>query len=264
MQILMNVQNLTMSSLEIAELVKSRHSDVKRSIERLAKSAIIQLPPTAFLEKISNLGIPMKREVYVFTGEQGKRDSVVVVAQLCPELTALLVDRWQELEKKVAISAAATQTLNAHVTNTSPIQKENVMNDNIIQLARVVAEATASATMKACIEATGHNAAAPALPAPQYTPSPTSMQADDEYAPVSKAAYATGLADSACRRLIKVAHIPIKSKGLRGLRVHIPTFLETANDVMHEATPPHGNRKRWSHPKLGSFTYRGQLSEQQA
>lgn len=51
MQILMNVQNLTMSSLEISELVKSRHSDVKRSIERLAKSAIIQLPPTAFLEK---------------------------------------------------------------------------------------------------------------------------------------------------------------------------------------------------------------------
>lgn len=31
-------------------------------------------------------------------GEQGKRDSIVVVAQLCPEFTARLVDRWQELE----------------------------------------------------------------------------------------------------------------------------------------------------------------------
>ncbi|MGL9734753.1 MAG: hypothetical protein ACR5LF_00365 [Symbiopectobacterium sp.] len=40
-------------------------------------------------------------------GEQGKRDSIIVVAQLCPEFTARLcpeftarlVDRWQELEK---------------------------------------------------------------------------------------------------------------------------------------------------------------------
>ncbi len=29
-----------------------------------------------------------------------KRDSYVVVAQLSPELTARLVDRWQELENK--------------------------------------------------------------------------------------------------------------------------------------------------------------------
>jgi hypothetical protein len=35
---------------------------------------------------------------YRFTGEQGKRDSIVVVAQLSPEFTARLVDRWQELE----------------------------------------------------------------------------------------------------------------------------------------------------------------------
>lgn len=39
---------------------------------------------------------------YVFTGEQGKRDSIIVVAQLCPEFTARLVDRWQELEAQVA------------------------------------------------------------------------------------------------------------------------------------------------------------------
>lgn len=35
---------------------------------------------------------------YVFSGEQGKRDSIIVVAQLSPEFTARLVDRWQELE----------------------------------------------------------------------------------------------------------------------------------------------------------------------
>lgn len=31
-----------------------------------------------------------------------KRDSFVVVAQLCPEFTARIVDRWQELEAQVA------------------------------------------------------------------------------------------------------------------------------------------------------------------
>ncbi len=35
---------------------------------------------------------------YVFAGERGKRDSIVVVAQLSPEFTARLVDCWQELE----------------------------------------------------------------------------------------------------------------------------------------------------------------------
>lgn len=37
--------------------------------------------------------------MYVFTGEQGKRDSIIVVAQLSPEFTAKIVDRWLELER---------------------------------------------------------------------------------------------------------------------------------------------------------------------
>lgn len=94
-----NVQQMT--SLEIAELVGSRHDNVKRAIERLASSGVIQLPPMEDLEKINNLGHNIKVAVYVFSGEQGKRDSIVVVAQLCPEFTATLVDRWQELEKQV-------------------------------------------------------------------------------------------------------------------------------------------------------------------
>ena len=36
--------------------------------------------------------------VFVFSGEKGRRDSIIVVAQLCPEFTARIVDRWQELE----------------------------------------------------------------------------------------------------------------------------------------------------------------------
>lgn len=83
---------LTMSSREIAELVDSRHDDVKRSIERLAERGAITLPPLA---EVSNQG-PGPKIVSVYM--VGKRDSYVIVAQLSPEFTARLVDRWQELE----------------------------------------------------------------------------------------------------------------------------------------------------------------------
>ncbi|AXF76038.1 phage antirepressor KilAC domain-containing protein [Erwinia tracheiphila] len=98
------VQNevVTMSSLEIAALVGSRHDSVKRAIERLVAASAISQPPMVDGEKASN-GVVTK--VYVFEGEKGKRDSIVVVAQLSPEFTAKLVDRWQELEKLIASPA---------------------------------------------------------------------------------------------------------------------------------------------------------------
>ena len=39
-------------------------------------------------------------EFYLFQGAQAKRDSLVVVAQLSPEFTADIVDRWIYLEKQ--------------------------------------------------------------------------------------------------------------------------------------------------------------------
>lgn len=102
---LMVFDNVKMTSAEIAELVGSRHADIKRSIERLVKNGVIRQPPTAFLERINNLGFKVKDDVYVFEGEQGKRDSIIVVAQNCPEFTARLVDRWQELENTVRQNA---------------------------------------------------------------------------------------------------------------------------------------------------------------
>ncbi|MCU1059693.1 hypothetical protein B9Y88_07485 [Stenotrophomonas maltophilia] len=86
----------SITSREIADLVDSRHDDVKRSIERLVAKGVIGSPPMA--EK-PTAGRPVSE--YVFSGEQGKRDSIVVVAQLSPEFTARLVDRWQELESNV-------------------------------------------------------------------------------------------------------------------------------------------------------------------
>jgi len=90
---------LTMTSKEIAELVESRHDKVKQSIERLVGRGVIAQPPMGDGTKSAN-GVVEK--VYIFSGERGKRDSIVVVAQLSPEFTAKLVDRWQELESAIA------------------------------------------------------------------------------------------------------------------------------------------------------------------
>lgn len=88
-----------MTSLEIATLVESRHDKVKQSIERLSAKDVIKLPPTG--DVITGERGP-KSMVYVFAGEQGKRDSIIVVAQLSPQFTARLVDRWMELESASA------------------------------------------------------------------------------------------------------------------------------------------------------------------
>lgn len=92
----------TMSSREIADLVGSRHDKVKQSIERLAAridsngKPVIDLPPLG--EYLDSLGRPATAYLV------NKRDSYVIVAQLCPEFTAKLVDRWQELESKQEIA----------------------------------------------------------------------------------------------------------------------------------------------------------------
>ena len=103
MNALMNQKAASMTSVEIAELVGSRHDKVKQSIERLAKRGVIHNPPLRDYGRINGLGLKQGFHVYVFEGEQGKRDSIVVAAQLCPEFTARLVDRWTELESKLQL-----------------------------------------------------------------------------------------------------------------------------------------------------------------
>lgn len=90
----------SMNSLEIAVMVGSRHSDVRRSIERLADRGVIQLAPMAKVENKQSDSPNRFIDAYIFEDEQGKRDSIIVVAQLCPEFTARLVDRWKELEEE--------------------------------------------------------------------------------------------------------------------------------------------------------------------
>jgi phage antirepressor YoqD-like protein len=91
----------TMSSREISQLVESRHVDVCKSIERLMAAGAIQRY-TAMPYTHPQNGQEYKEYLIC------KRDSYVVVAQLSPQFTARLVDRWQELEGQLAASVPQT------------------------------------------------------------------------------------------------------------------------------------------------------------
>ncbi|MBG5918986.1 phage antirepressor KilAC domain-containing protein [Providencia stuartii] len=97
------IKALTMSSIEISELVESRHDKVKQSIERLAARGAIQLPPMGEVRNHQNQVV----QVY----QLNKRDSYVVVAQLSPMFTARLVDRWQELENQKLVPTTFSEAL---------------------------------------------------------------------------------------------------------------------------------------------------------
>lgn len=95
--------SLTMSSREIAELVDQRHDNVKRTIDTLVSKGVIVRPQFEDEQSSDAMGRQRMTQVY----RLNKRDSLIVVAQLCPEFTAKIVDRWQELESKQTIDPMA-------------------------------------------------------------------------------------------------------------------------------------------------------------
>lgn len=110
--------SLTMSSREIAELVESRHDSVKRTIERLQDKGLIQLTP--MVEVKNHLGQSVTEYQLI------KRDTYVVVAQLSPEFTARLVDRWQELESQRGIPQSFSQALRLAAEQQEVIEQQNL------------------------------------------------------------------------------------------------------------------------------------------
>ncbi|MFW5390438.1 hypothetical protein V1951_03925 [Yersinia sp. 2544 StPb PI] len=259
-QITLTGQQLSMSHKQIADLVGSRPDNVKVSIERLAERGVIRLPATQEIEEINNLGLIVTREYYNFEGDVGKRDSIVVVAQLCPEYTAQLVDNWQALENEVSRLRISSQESSA--------PQETHMNNDILSLARVVAEATASATMKAVIDIVGIQKYQPVAEpiAAIAPPAPETLQINhqapvgeqSEYALVSDLSWACGLSDDACRRLTTFSKLPTRlTNGDRGhLLIHRDSFISAAQSLLDESTPPTGKLKRWQHPVFGGFTLR--------
>lgn len=134
----------TMTSREIAELVESRHDDVKRSIARLAERGVISEPPMADGIKYAN-GVTEK--VYVI----GKRDSYVIVAQLSPEFTARLVDRWQALESGAVVPSFAIPSTLSGALRLAAEQAEMIER----QAHELAAAAPARAFVERYVDSTG-------------------------------------------------------------------------------------------------------------
>ena len=118
--------SISMTSREIAELTEKRHDNVKRTIETLSNTGVIQRPQIEEVKALQSLSPNNKTQVYVFSGEQGKRDSIIVVAQLSPEFTARLVDRWKELETRNAMLDTTTQLANAVILAQQVLQERQV------------------------------------------------------------------------------------------------------------------------------------------
>ena len=116
-----NSSVLTMSSREIADLVESRHDSVKRTIERLQDKGLIQLTP--MVEVKNHLGQVVTEYQLI------KRDTYVVVAQLSPEFTARLVDRWQELENQQMpqIPQTLSEALRLAADQAEQIERQNLL-----------------------------------------------------------------------------------------------------------------------------------------
>lgn len=126
---------ISMSSLEIADLVQSRHDSVKRTIERLVESGVIQCPPLVDIKNHQNRDM----QVYVFESEQGKRDTTIIVAQLSPTFLGTVVDRWMELEKQYALAFRPSYMIEDPVARAKKwIEEETAKQQVQIQLVEAV------------------------------------------------------------------------------------------------------------------------------
>ena len=218
----------SMTSLEIAELVGSQHKDVKRSIERLMDKGIIRSAPMANFEIINNLGLKRNVGAYIFEGEQGKRDSIIVVAQLCPEFTARLVDRWRELEEQIRKPMSEIEMVAAMALEAVRQQKRITQVEEKVSHVAETVEQIKKGTIR------------------------------EGYAGYRQLKAKTGLSDDKCRNLVNAYQIPTDTHefmtpdGLLSRRaiVAVEPFMAACYRVMEEAEP---RGTRWYHPKMGLF-----------
>ncbi|EFN7492247.1 TPA: DNA-binding protein [Escherichia coli] len=218
----------SMTSLEIAELVGSQHKDVKRSIERLMDKGIIRSAPMANFEIINNLGLKRNVGAYIFEGEQGKRDSIIVVAQLCPEFTARLVDRWRELEEQIRKPMSEIEMVAAMALEAVRQQKRLTQVEEKVSHVAETVEQIKKGNIR------------------------------EGYAGYRQLKAKTGLSDDKCRNLVNAYQIPTDTHefmtpdGLLSRRaiVAVEPFMAAFYRVMEEAEP---RGTRWYHPKMGLF-----------
>ncbi|HGX2892936.1 TPA: DNA-binding protein [Escherichia coli] len=218
----------SMTSIEIAELVGSRPDSVKRTIETLAKKGIIQFPQTVEIENKQSLGPRRFSSAYVFEGERGKRDSIIVVAQLCPEFTARLVDRWHELEEQIRKPMSQIEMVAAMALEAVRQQRRLEQVEEKVTYVTETVERIKRGTIR------------------------------DGYAGYRQLVAKTGMSDAKCRNLVNAYQIPTDTHefmtpdGLLSRRaiVAVEPFMSAFHRMMSEAEP---RGTRWYHPKMGLF-----------
>ncbi|ELG9004071.1 Rha family transcriptional regulator [Escherichia coli] len=218
----------SMTSIEIAELVGSRPDSVKRTIETLAKKGIIQFPQTVEIENKQSLGPRRFSSAYVFEGERGKRDSIIVVAQLCPEFTARLVDRWRELEEQIRKPMSQIEMVAAMALEAVRQQRRLEQVEEKVSHVTETVEQIKRGTIR------------------------------DGYAGYRQLVAKTGMSDAKCRNLVNAYQIPTDTHefmtpdGLLSRRaiVAVEPFMSAFHRMMSEAEP---RGALWYHPKMGLF-----------
>lgn len=254
-----------MGTKEIAKMTEKRPADVIRDVWVMLESLYGISKDNANLRNYKNQQVALVSGVIAYIDNRGfvseflldRRHSEILVSGYDVKRRAAIIDRWHALE-----------TGESQPRLSPPAPQETHMNNDILSLARVVAEATASATMKAVIDIIGiqkyQSVAEPvtaiAPPAPETLQinhqAPVGEQS--EYALVSDLSWACGLSDDACRRLTTFSKLPTRlTNGERGhLLIHRDSFMSAAQTLLDESTPPTGKLKRWQHPEFGGFTLR--------
>lgn len=257
-----------MGSRNISDMTGKTHDNVKRDILTMLEQ--LGIHP-------SNLKDDDFKEFIVKRKEYQGRDvideiwlnedlSTTLVTGYDPKRRLVIINQWRVQKEELVQMRIAAQP--------APQPANTSANENILSLARVVAEATASATMKALMEATGIQALTGAQVLPhieekQRVQEPAQPEAEEpeihdypldpsyEFIPIVRIAWNTTFSDAACRRLIDFAGLPVrKLEGVRGLCVHMESFMDALKALIDESTPPMGKLKRWQHPDFGGFALR--------
>jgi len=155
--------SMSMTSFEISELSGIRHDNVKRTIGSLIEAGIIEFPQIEENPVSPDGG--RRGTHYVFSGEKGKRDSIVVIARVSAPATALIVDRWRELEIKNAksplerLAEFTLELFNNHEDRITALERKALVEDRYMS---VLAFATAKGIKLSSSEASamGKRAAA--------------------------------------------------------------------------------------------------------
>lgn len=264
-----------MCSREIADITDKDHSSI---VIRDIKSMLKQLNIYP-----ANLQHNDSKDFFIVTKEYKGR-VVIDEIWLSEDLSTTLVTGY-DLKRRLAIinqwRVQKEELVQLRIA-AQPAPQPISANADILSLARVVAEATASATMKALMEVTGIQALTgtqtlthvqkptkPVAETAQPELEPEEPEIHDhpldpsyEFIPIVKIAWDTTFSDAACRRLIDFANIPVrKLEGVRGLCVHMESFLDALKELIAESTPPTGRLKRWQHPEFGGFTLRKKPEE---